>query len=477
VYQAGTLTYTRSQLTMLFFWLLWGDFCYILMESVVPSILPLKFQEYGASNTSLALVMMTIPMLINTVLNPIISFKSDRYRSRWGRRIPFILFTVPVLAVFLIGVGYGDKIGLALHPALSKIYSGLTPNHAAILMISVLMTIFSFFNTFVNSVFWYLFNDVVPEHLLARFMSWFRMVSTISASCYSFFLFKHGEAYAGEICVGAAILYVLGFGMMCFHVKEGQYPPAPKYVDGQSGPFSAIKTYARECHSLSHYWYVFLVGMSWAGACAVGTFAIYYNQAIGLNLDQMGKLNGTVSITMSLAILISGWLADKYHPIRIVIVGYILQICVALPLGLIWLFWHPSSNVVFYFSLVMSIVISVPAGALVGVLDPPMFMRVFPRERYGQFCSCNAMWRSISLIINGALAGLFFDIVNKQFGPKVGYCLMPLWQILFTTLALFFMIKLYRSWKRYGGDEAYVPPIPETSESKQKQLATAPAEI
>jgi MFS family permease len=277
------------------------------------------------------------------------------------------------------------------------------------------------------------------------------------------------------MCIGAAILYVLGFGMMCLHVKEGKYPPPPEYVDGESGPFGAIKTYARECHSLSHYWYVFLVAMACAGAGAVAPFSIYYSQNIGLNLDQIGKLGGTVNIVMSLAILVSGWLADKYHPIRIVIIGFLIQVFIAIPIGLIWLFWHPSSQVVFYFSLAVSIAISVPAGALVGVLDPPMFMYVFPRERYGQFCSCNAMWRSISLIINGFLAGLFFDIVNKQFGPKIGYCLMPLWQMFFTAIALFFMIKLYRSWKKYGGDEHYVPPLPETAE--EKQARTAPASV
>ena len=41
-FRVGTLQYTRSSLAMLFVWLLWGDFCFTLMETVVPSILPLK---------------------------------------------------------------------------------------------------------------------------------------------------------------------------------------------------------------------------------------------------------------------------------------------------------------------------------------------------------------------------------------------------------------------------------------------------
>ena len=93
-YHAGTLTYTKPALAVLFFWLLWGDFCYMLMEAVTPSIMPLRFKDLGASNKEIGLILGTIPGFIYTVLNPIISFKSDRFRSRWGRRIPFIFFSI-----------------------------------------------------------------------------------------------------------------------------------------------------------------------------------------------------------------------------------------------------------------------------------------------------------------------------------------------------------------------------------------------
>ena len=110
LYHVGTLTYTKASLAILFCWLLWGDFCYMLMETVVPSIMPLKFKALGASNTSLGMIMTTIPMIINSVFNPVISFKSDRYRSRWGRRIPFIICTMPFLCGSLALMGLGDDI-------------------------------------------------------------------------------------------------------------------------------------------------------------------------------------------------------------------------------------------------------------------------------------------------------------------------------------------------------------------------------
>ena len=48
VFRCGSLIYTRKGLTLLFAWLLWGDFCFALMETIVPSILPLKLRALDA---------------------------------------------------------------------------------------------------------------------------------------------------------------------------------------------------------------------------------------------------------------------------------------------------------------------------------------------------------------------------------------------------------------------------------------------
>src|SRR5438552_18465144 len=89
-FKTGTLSYTRASLALLFLWLLWGDFCFTLMETVVPSILPIKLNALGASNWIIGLIVITIPNAMNTAINPLVSFRSDRFRSRWGRRIPFL---------------------------------------------------------------------------------------------------------------------------------------------------------------------------------------------------------------------------------------------------------------------------------------------------------------------------------------------------------------------------------------------------
>lgn len=459
VYHCGSLTYTRRHLAVLFFWLLWGDFCYVLMEAVTPSIMPLKFKELGASNFQLGLILGTIPSLIYSALNPVISFKSDRYRSRWGRRIPFILFTLPFLVASLIGLAYGDRLGYLLQGKIGILSQHFAPSTIALWTIGALLALFTIFNTFVTSTFWYLFNDVVPEHLLSRFMSWFRMISLAATALYNFCIFRFADTHSAEILVGAALLYFVGFGLMCFYVKEGEYPPPPPNVDGQSGPFSAVKTYWKECLGMKHYWYQWIGTFLSSVAGGVNTFVLLFSLAIGLSLAQIGIINGSVSLLVSVLVLGTGWLADRYHPIRVVMAGGILSLVVATPATLIWIFWHPAPQVAFWVSLAIGLGLTAPAQALVAMSDPPLLMRLFPRERYGQFCSTNGIWRAIGGMIGGGLAGGFLDITASYVGKENSYFYIPVWTLFFSLPAVMCSFALYRSWKRHGGDVAYVPPM------------------
>ena len=62
---------------------------------MVPSIMPLKLKALGYPNWRLGMIMTTVPGILNIGITPYLSFKSDRYRSKWGRRLPFIIWTLP----------------------------------------------------------------------------------------------------------------------------------------------------------------------------------------------------------------------------------------------------------------------------------------------------------------------------------------------------------------------------------------------
>ena len=61
-----------------------------------------------------------------------------------------------------------------------------------------------------------------------------------------------------EIFSACLLLYLVGFGMMCWKVKEGGYVLLPE--ESGQGTWDAspsIKTYAAECFTHRFYWLLF----------------------------------------------------------------------------------------------------------------------------------------------------------------------------------------------------------------------------
>ena len=56
-YRVGTLTYTKSQLFQVMFWMLWGDFFFQLLESVTPALEPLQLRLVEAARAALTMTL------------------------------------------------------------------------------------------------------------------------------------------------------------------------------------------------------------------------------------------------------------------------------------------------------------------------------------------------------------------------------------------------------------------------------------
>ncbi len=202
-----------------------------------------------------------------------------------------------------------------------------------------------------------------------------------------------------------------------------------------------------------------VIASSFANACAIFT-TIFQQNIMRLSLSDIGNLFVTLNIASAVCVPVAGWLADKFHPIRITLVGMALNALVGQPLNLIWLFWHASPKEYYYFTFFLSIFVSAPFMMLGGMGEIPLLVRLFPHDRFGQFCSARAMVAQGAGIFTGVLGGAFIVFLKHHYDERTSYCLMPAWNTFFSIFGLFFMIMLYRSWKRYGGDTHYVAPLP-----------------
>ncbi|MCC7517751.1 MAG: hypothetical protein IT578_01050 [Verrucomicrobiae bacterium] len=455
LYRCGSLIYTRKGLTLLFAWLLWGDFCFTLMETIVPSILPLKLRALETPNWLIAMIMTTLPGVLNTTICPWVSFKSDRHRGRWGRRIPFIISTLPFLTLFLLLLGWSEHLGAWIHRRWFS-EGGFPPTTLILLLIGIFMVGFQFFNMFVNSVFWYLFNDVVPVQFMGRFLGLFRLVAGIKSALYNFLIFKYAESHMPEIFTGVALLYFFGFGTMCLMVREGEYPPPPD-LGKRPGFFAQIRTFAVECYSLRFYWDYYLFCMLWSLSTCISTFSIFLQKDVGLDLAKIGQIAGVATVISMCLTYPAGILVDRYHPLRVLLWVKVVVVTLT-PFGLIWLFFDFHPDTVFAISLSFSMLL-LPFNVLTEATSLPTQMRLFPKERFGQFCSANALLRAATVVVGGLLAGMFLDFTRWACGgSNFGYRFIPMWTIPCVTGSLLCLIRLYRRWQAAGGDLGYRPP-------------------
>ncbi len=465
VYRCGTLKYVKLGLFTLFSWLLWGDFCFTLMETVTgtttsTSILPIKLKALGASNLLMGVILTSLPGILNMTICPWVSFRSDRHRGRLGRRIPFILSTMPFLAISLILLGWSEDLVPLLQRWIPPLAS-VAPATIAIFLIAMFFVTFQFFNMFVNSVYWYLFNDVVPPQFLGRFFGLFRLVGYGAAAIYNYFIFRYAATNMREIFTGGALIYVFGVGLMCLFVKEGKYPPPPD--KGNRGLLEGMKDFAKQSFSCRFYWYFYLMKAFAAMALASTMYMLFFNQEMGLSNDQIGKLAAYALLAGMLATYFTAVLVDRWHPLRIS--AYLAVFMAVTGLGSwVWIFVTLPGNVFFWVSL-GTVLVSTFGMFLRDGCEIPTFMRLMPKSLYGQLSSANSIIRSIANIVAGVLCGASIDIVKRLcHGSDFAYRFIFIWPWFFNTIAAVFICIGYREWKRLGGDEHYRPPAPWTKD-------------
>lgn len=471
-YRCGTLTYTKIGLTAVLAWLLWGDFCFTLMEAVVPSIVPLKLKGLGCPNWMMGVILSTVPGILHMTVCPYVSFKSDRFRSRWGRRIPFIVCTMPFLCISLAMLGWSDDISLLLQkysPALTQ----FAPATLTVVLIGFFMIMFQFFNMFVSSVFWYLFNDVVPPQVIGRFVGILRIITMMATTLYNFFIFKYAESHIREIFLGAAVLYFVGFGIMCLMVKEGEYPPVGEDAAKAGKGLAGLKTFFSECFTHKFYWMIFISSAFYSISYAISAFMIFFNREMGLSLDQIGKLVAVNGIAQMTAMYFTAVFVDRWNPVRIVMYNGIFNLISGV-MPWVWIFVSFPGNYFFWLCLGTTLTASFQL-ALYKAASFPRDMRLFPQSRFGQFCSAQAMAVSVSQIIGGVAAGLFIDVVryfchNSDFA----YRFIFIWTAAFQFVAVGVAVFVYILWHQMGGDKKFQPPAPWSPE-KVEEMQIVPS--
>jgi maltose/moltooligosaccharide transporter len=194
--------------------------------------------------------------------------------------------------------------------------------------------------------------------------------------------------------------------------------------------------------------------------CA-SAFGVLFSLHLGLTLTQLGQIAGWSSVVSIWLLYPAGMLSDRIHPLRVALAVALIYVPLY-SVQLIYLFVDVKPNIVLAIAIAHA-AISLPVATMWNVAELPMYMRLLPRERYGQFASANALVRSAAVIFGSVVAGGFLDMMRRVHGGSdFAYRYIPVWQVTFFALSLFFFYRLYRAWKARGGMQGYVPPEAQT---------------
>lgn len=444
-WKVGTLTYTGTGLIVLFAWLLLGDFVWSMRDRSISPMAQWYLKHLEASNLLYALILTSFPSVLTLLIAPVISYKSDRHRGRWGRRIPFLLVTTPIAAFGMIGMGLCPILGQVLHQALAASSPG--EKTIALMCFGIFWAAFELATIAATAVFGGLINDVVPKEFIGRFYGLFRAVSLLDGVIFSAFILGHVDTHFTLILVAVGLFYGIGFLWVCLKVKEGDYPappPEPETKGMMEGFTTAVRTYMRECFTNPYYIGVFvMVTLGLTAFIPVNIFAVPFSKSLDLGMDVYGKC---VAATLMISLCISyfvGWLADIFHPIRTSMVALLGYIIVAA-----WgfLFVHDATTFVIAF---------VSHGVLSGMYftsAASLGQRLYPQVKFAQFASAAGAVGALCNMVLAPALGMLIDVAGNDY--RYTYAVGAG----FSLVALVVAIRVYGQFLKYGGPKNYQAP-------------------
>lgn len=402
LWRQGSLVYGMGGLAVLFAWLLLGDFAWSLKERAVVPVAQVLLKQLQASDFFIALVVGSLPAALGMLLGPVIAVRSDRHRGPLGRRIPYLLLPTPPIVAGLLGMAATPVAGAWLHDA-----TGLSLRACQLGWFSLMWTVFEVASVTANAVFGGLINDVVPQPLVGRFYGLFRATSLLAGIGFSSQVLGHAEQQFATIFVGIAVIYGACFALLCWRVREGHYPPPEVLPAEQGGWLAATRRYLRECFSHRFYLLLFVAMMlGLVSGSPVNSFGVFYAKQVGLGLDGYGQALATsygFSLVLALPV---GWLADRFHPLRVGLVSIAAYAVCMVAAGL-WVQSAPQFGAAFVLHGVVSGIYLTGTAALGQYL--------FPRASFAQFFSAMNLLAALGYMLVAPGMGAWLDATGSQY--------------------------------------------------------------
>jgi MFS family permease len=241
-------------------------------------------------------------LVVAMLVQPIVGVFSDRARSRWGRRLPFLLLGTMMIAVSLYV--------LALAPALW------------VLMLGIILIQLS--SNILQGPWQALIPDLVPEEqrgMASGLKAMLDILALVVGRAVAGFFFGRVPEW-GETSVLMAVsvpVVVFGLGLIVTALWAREKPEVvPERVATESISTALRKAFSVDWHAYPTFrWWFFNRMLFWGAFIFLNTFLVTYMIGV-LQMAEadaqrfVGRLSTTIGLSLLLIALPAGWLADKF---------------------------------------------------------------------------------------------------------------------------------------------------------------------
>ena len=349
---------------------------------------------FGLS-AGLAGFIMTLDNIAAVFIQPWIGVRSDKTRTKWGRRIPYILLGAPIAAVAFIAIPFVVK---AIPQSVSGQLGQLQGLFALfVFVIGVMLLAMSIFRTPVIA----LMPDITPSPLRSKANGVINLMGGIG-SLLAFFggSMLYSIDPAVPFIVGA-ILMLLACGVVVWKLKEPKDFPK-ETAEKQPGVIANLKDVLADKDRSAIR--ILLAIFFWFLAFnALETFFTSYGVFyLGISESRAALLLGFFSVAFIIFSIPAGFIATKFGRKRTILTG-IVALAGLLLLG----YFIP--NVTF---ITVMLVLAGFAWALININSLPMVVDLAPQSRLGAYTGLYYFFSASAAIVGPIVAGTLVDWVG-----------------------------------------------------------------
>lgn len=381
------------------FWLIGGNTAAVFGQNTAQTLMPLHMAEINLTAQNISTIM-AVSSWIGVPLILYISYLTDHWQGKMGRRRPFLLLQLPFTFIGLFFFGYTGGIFSCLF------FYGM----------------FYIFNSIKYTSYPFLINDVSKQKYWGRINAFHVFFSYVGVWLGLFFLMPLTDKIGAKpVFMFAALLMFLGELATLVFIKE---PPIRSQIPPQYNPFPVIlKTIKFGISDRRRI----AVCLAFAMTTALGVSFYYIPLQAKVNLqlsegDVARKILQYGPIATVIWSFCSGFVIDKFGPVKAMFTGYIFAVAAMLigisPLRTSDIIENITAlEIAPAYLLAAAYLLYMTANTFIYMGAQIFMMSSVRRENMAQFCalagSVNLLGQSFLMMASG---WLITNVFNENYG-------------------------------------------------------------